>query len=143
MTANGKRQAGFTILEVLVAISILTVGLLAVASMQVAGMNTNNHARNVTEGMNLAQDKLEELIALPYDDPNNLGLQDTDNDGLQGLGNATAGTADYSETRDHFTIYWNIADNQPVASSKTIRIIVTWQDRTATKRVIMNYIRSG
>ncbi len=143
MTAITRKQEGFTILEVLVAISILTVGLLAVASMQVAGMNTNAHARNVTEGINWAQDKLEELIALPYDDPNNMGLIDTDNDGNLGLGNATAATADYSETRGIFTIYWNIADNSPVANSKSIRIIVTWPDRSVTRRVLLNYIRSG
>ena len=143
MTTKKKRQGGFTILEVLVAISILTVGLLAVASMQVSGMRTNAYARNVTEGMNLAQDKLEELIALPYDDPNNLGLHDVDNDGLLGLGNAMVGTADYSETQDYFTIFWNIAENQPVANSKTIRILVNWQDRGGTKQVVLNYIRSG
>ena len=143
MTARIKRQEGFTLIEVLVAISILTVGLLAVASMQVAGMQTNAHSRNVTEGINWAQDKLEELIALPYDDPNNLGLIDTDNDGLLGLGNNTAATADYSETRGQFTICWNIAEDEPVASSKTIRIFATWQDRGVTKRVLLNYIKSG
>ncbi|MBW1773890.1 MAG: prepilin-type N-terminal cleavage/methylation domain-containing protein [Deltaproteobacteria bacterium] len=143
MKARIKRQEGFTIIEVIVAISILTVGLLAVASMQVTGMHANAHARNVTEGINWAQDKLEELIALPYDDPNNLGLIDTDNDGLLGLGNNIAATADYSETRGRFTICWNIAEDEPVASSKTIRIYVNWQDKGVTKRVLLNYIRSG
>lgn len=142
MTARIKRQEGFTILEVLVAISILTVGLLAVASMQVAGMHTNAQAKNVTEGINWAQDKLEELIALPYNDPNNLGLHDVDNDGALGLGN-TGGAADYSETRGIFVIYWNVAEDTPVTSSKTIRIIATWQDKGITKSVLLNYIKSG
>ena len=142
MTARIKRQEGFTILEVLVAISILAVGLLAVASMQVAGMHTNAQAKNVTEGINWAQDKLEELIALPYDDPNNRGLHDVDNDGALGLGN-TGGTADYSETRGIFVIYWNIAEDTPVTSSKYIRVIATWPDKGITKRVLLNYIKSG
>jgi len=36
MTEKQGREAGFTLLEVIIAISILTVGLLAVASMQTA-----------------------------------------------------------------------------------------------------------
>jgi len=62
------RQTGFTILEVMVAISILAIGLLAVFSGQNMAIQANNRANRLTEAMTLAQDKVEELLALPYDD---------------------------------------------------------------------------
>ena len=62
------RQNGFTILEVMIAISILAIGLLAVFSSQNMAIQGNNRANRLTEAMTLAQDKVEELLALPYDD---------------------------------------------------------------------------
>jgi prepilin-type N-terminal cleavage/methylation domain-containing protein len=62
------RQSGFTILEVMIAISILAIGLLAVFSGQNMAIQGNNRASHLTEGMTLAQDRMEELLALPYHD---------------------------------------------------------------------------
>ena len=67
------RQSGFTILEVMIAISILAIGLLAVFSGQNMAIQGNNRATRLTEGMTLAQDKMEELLALPYDNINTTG----------------------------------------------------------------------
>jgi type IV pilus assembly protein PilV len=64
----GVREGGFTLLEVIVAISILTFGLLAVASMQSAAIRGNQLGYRVTEGSTLAQDRLEFLISKAYDD---------------------------------------------------------------------------
>jgi prepilin-type N-terminal cleavage/methylation domain-containing protein len=60
------REGGFTLLEVIVAISILTFGLLAVASMQSAAIRGNQLGYRVTEGSTLAQDRAEWLFAQPY-----------------------------------------------------------------------------
>jgi type IV pilus assembly protein PilV len=67
-TQRKQKESGFTILEVLVAISILSFGLLGVASMQTASIRGNNTAYRQTEAMSIAQDRLERLMALPYDD---------------------------------------------------------------------------
>ena len=50
MMEKQDREAGFTLLEVIVAISILSVGLLAVASMQTAAIKGNDGAYRITEG---------------------------------------------------------------------------------------------
>jgi type IV pilus assembly protein PilV len=70
-TANHKikscgkhRQSGFTMVEVLVAILLLTVGLLALAKMQTQAVASNNFGNQLTEATFLAQDKLEELRLL-------------------------------------------------------------------------------
>jgi len=61
---NMKRtpsQNGFTLLEVLMATVILSVGLLALASMTVTVIRGNARANQVTIATTLAQEKIEEL----------------------------------------------------------------------------------
>ena len=67
-TGHKIREGGFTLIEVIVAISILTVGLLAVASMQTAAIQGNFFAYRTTQATTIAQDRLEYLMSLPYDD---------------------------------------------------------------------------
>ena len=66
-------HGGFTIIEVMVAISILAVGLMAVFTAQSRSIMGNTHANRQTEGMTLAQDKMEELLAVPYEDLDGAG----------------------------------------------------------------------
>jgi type IV pilus modification protein PilV len=61
-------EDGFTLIEILIALSIFAVGILAVASMQVMAIKTNHKASNVTETVTWAQDTMEELISLPWSD---------------------------------------------------------------------------
>jgi prepilin-type N-terminal cleavage/methylation domain-containing protein len=81
---KGHNEKGFTLLEVIVAISILTIGLLGVASMQVSAIKGNTLAFGITEATSWASDQIEKLIVLPYD---HADLQDTDGDGASGLEN--------------------------------------------------------
>lgn len=99
-----SREAGFTLIEVILAISILTVGLLAVASMQVSAIRGNSYADCVTEAAVLAQDKLEELMADSY-----------------------AGVASSSETDGNYTVTWSVDPNgaSGVANTKIIEVTVT------------------
>ena len=65
MKSWGKhRQSGFSMVEVLVAILLLTVGLLALAKMQTQAVASNNYGNQLTEATFLAQDKLEEFRLL-------------------------------------------------------------------------------
>ena len=57
-------QSGFSMVEVMVAILLLTVGLLALAKMQTQAVASNNYGNQLTQATFLAQDKLEELRLL-------------------------------------------------------------------------------
>ena len=57
-------QQGFSLVEVLVAILLLTVGLLALAKMQTQAVASNSYGNQLTQATFLAQDKLEELRLL-------------------------------------------------------------------------------
>jgi type IV pilus modification protein PilV len=63
--AKGKQhQQGYSLVEVMVAILILTIGLLALAKMQTQAVASNSFGSQLTQATFLAQDKLEELRLL-------------------------------------------------------------------------------
>ena len=128
---QGERQgeAGFTLLEVIVSVSILTVGLLAVASMQTAAIQGNDTAYRVTEGATWAQNRLEYLMALLYDDP--LLTIDTD-----------AKTDPTPPAPDGYTITYMVEDG-PVTNTKLIRVIASRQDRGTTETRRLTFIKNS
>jgi type IV pilus assembly protein PilV len=64
-----RSQQGFTLVELLVALTIFAIGLLAVAGMQVTAIQVNSSANSVTATTGLAEGALEEFMTLPADDP--------------------------------------------------------------------------
>jgi type IV pilus assembly protein PilV len=135
-----RKENGFTILEVLFAISILSIGILAVASMQASAIRGNDFAGRTTNGTSLAADKMEKLIAIAFDNYEDSDLQDTDGDGDGGLDDATTGSADHYENQNDWTVFWNISDNSLINNTKTVSVIVTWTHRGAQKNVSMRYV---
>lgn len=57
--------SGFTIIEVLIAVFVLTVGLLGVAGMQMIGLKNNSNAALRTQAVFLAQDIADRMRANP------------------------------------------------------------------------------
>ena len=57
---------GFTFVELLIVIAIFSIGILAVASMQVTSINANSSARMSGEATTLAANQLEALMASGY-----------------------------------------------------------------------------
>lgn len=71
MSAAGRpREEGFSLIEVMIAIMILTVGLLALAQMMVLATNSNALSGRMTSSSAIAKEQLERLKATPfYADP--------------------------------------------------------------------------
>jgi type IV pilus assembly protein PilV len=60
---------GFTLVEVLMAMTILAVGLLSIAGMQVVSLKTNASANTLTTNAALAEGIMEQILSWPLDDP--------------------------------------------------------------------------
>lgn len=68
-SVDAKNESqGFTLLEVLMAIVILSVGLLGMASLTVGIINGNALSKNLSTATTLAQDKMEEIWEQDYSD---------------------------------------------------------------------------
>jgi len=62
-------QHGFSLMEVMIAMAIFAIGILAVSAMQINSIKLNAGARMQTEATSVASDTMERLLALPYDHP--------------------------------------------------------------------------
>lgn len=62
-----RHQAGFTLIEVMIALAIFAIGILAVAAMQINAVKQNSGSRMQTEATAVAEQLMEQLMALPYD----------------------------------------------------------------------------
>ena len=69
MKRNFKGQAGFSLVELLVAILILAVGLLGLAELQISTMKANAQSDSIMVANHLAQKIVEEIAAATGDDP--------------------------------------------------------------------------
>ena len=137
---SGDREKGYTLLEVIFSICIISIGLLGVASMQAGAIRGNHFADGVSIGSTWASDKLEKLMATAEDSYDDASLKDTDGDGDAGLDHGTSATADYEETKGKYSIFWNISVDSLLSNTKTISVIVTWKNHGDDKSVTMRHI---
>lgn len=105
------KSDGFTLIEILVALIILSVSLLALAGLMVTTTKNNSFGGHMTEAATFAQDKLEELRAIRWENISEGGS--TDQKG--------------GSTGINYTRNWNVATSGVL---KTITISINWQDRT-------------
>ena len=56
-----RRQGGFTIIELLIALTILCIGLLGLIKLVVVALQASSFSRHHTEASVLAEDRLEQL----------------------------------------------------------------------------------
>jgi prepilin-type N-terminal cleavage/methylation domain-containing protein len=130
---NKSNAAGFTLLEVLIALVVLAVGILGVATMQISSIQGNSKGRQISEATSLASALMEDLLAREY---NNACLIDRNADEDAGLDNGWA-ARDLPDpdaagpcpdvpvpVPQRYNLFWNIAEDWPDDGTKTIRIFV-------------------
>src|SRR6266496_1410481 len=66
---SGPGERGMTLVEVPLALAILSFGLLAIAPMFTGAVRTNASSNQLTNANTLAREKMEELIGFPSTDP--------------------------------------------------------------------------
>jgi type IV pilus assembly protein PilV len=105
-----KKENGFTLIEVLIALTIFSIGILAVGTMQFSSMNGTATANHSTQGATWAVDRLEKLMSLPYNhnDLDNAVHQATSPDGI-------------------YTITWTVTESEVIPKTKSVRATVAWQ----------------
>lgn len=110
---------GYTLIEVLLASTVLSIVLVALSALPVTNIRNNGYASRVTAATSLARDKLEELRTVPYaalaSSQDGFAMSDT-----KGIGGSGA-------------IYrreWTVAPG-PTATMKNLTVTVSWTDQSA------------
>ncbi len=120
---NPDACRGFTLIEVLMALAIFAIGILAIASLQIRSINMNAAARMQSEATIVAVDVMERLMGLPY--------EHEQLDESTGVQQSQVGV---------YTAFWQITDEAPVSWCKTIAVWVT-ADNPNAREVRINFIR--
>jgi prepilin-type N-terminal cleavage/methylation domain-containing protein len=132
-TTKSRIQNGFTLVEILVAVIILSVGILAVSQMTVMGMRVNTMVNQRMYARVVIAQVFENLNSLPathawFNEVNgNLDL----NAGVYDVPIGTLSADHYTHVNDpnaryDFLTMWNIAYNTPELGMLTARIWVVW-----------------
>ncbi len=118
--ARHADAGGFSLIEVVFALTFLAVGILAVASMIPAGTRGVTQSRVLTSGLMAAQVKLEDLKGTSY-------------------AALTPGT--FSDTTSVFTRTWVVTDSIPMAGCKKIDVTSRWTDSHGTQTAqLVSYV---
>ena len=62
-------HSGFTLIEVLIALAVLAIGLVALLQLHVLSLRSSDRAARQGEALRLASDKLAEALAKPSPEP--------------------------------------------------------------------------
>ena len=98
-------QSGFTLLEVLVGICILSIGLLGVAKMQVTAIKGNYFSGHTTSALMLAEQKMEDILGSDY---------------------ATVASQDETNVDGNYHRTTTVLNDNPITNTKTVTIAVRW-----------------
>jgi len=122
-------KKGFTLIELLIAMMILSVGLLAVAGLQVTAIKGNASAKWVTAATTLAEEKMEEFKSK--------GFSHSD---LTATGGWTTLEAINLSGSGAFSRQRRITD-QVAGNLKLVEVRVTWSTVLGNKQVdIASYV---
>ena len=142
---NATRSDGFTIIEVLIALTIFSIGILAVTALQISTARANSIAGNVTINMTWASDRVEEFLTLPYGHQDlsagnhsvSEGSLTMDSDGID---NNSNGRIDEAGETGNIAIEWTVIDDMPVNRTKTVRITLTRIDVWGQKSITLTQV---
>lgn len=117
---RGRAAEGFSLIEVMFALTFLAVGILAVASMIPAGTRGVSESRTITSGLMAAQLKLEELRGTPY---------------------SSLPAGSHADTVSVFARTWTVTDSIPTAGCKRVLVTSSWSDaRGAQSTTLTSYV---
>lgn len=131
---------GFTLLEVIIAITILTIGILSLYSMQVSSLQGNAKANVITQSSNAVLDKIEKLFSKKFSDSDfstgnhsqtavppinsiNWTVTDWDNDGISNDGDT-------------------LIDEFDERGVKSIQLTIQYTDNGTIKNTTIHFLRT-
>ena len=116
MRCNSEK--GFTLIEVVMATLILTIGIAIIGSVISGIVQKNFYSQRHTQAVLLAQNKIEELLNDGYENPN------LNEDTYENTLNPVNATGD---SNGIFYQFWEVDDLNPIPRSKLITSTVQWE----------------
>jgi prepilin-type N-terminal cleavage/methylation domain-containing protein len=135
-----KDQAGFTLIEVMIALAIFSIGILAVAAMQINAANSNTAAGKTTGNITWVSDRSENLLCQDYDATDLNAGAVVPLSAADGIDNDRDGTIDEAGETGPVSIQWTVTQDTAVLDTKTVVITGTRTDSNPQKSVSVTQI---
>jgi len=119
---NWKNQEGASVVEIMVAVLIFSIGLVAAMRMLPQSSAHTTHSRNRTIAVNIAQEKIEELMAEGYEQADLAAGDHDDPD---------------NPISNHFNRTWTVTDDTPIADMKLVSVSVNFPTSGADSTVTL------
>ena len=126
-------DAGFSLIEVLVALMILSIGILGISLMQLRAIWGNSTANHLSEATVFGSDQIEQILSWDYND----ARLNSSNNSEQYNGKQWDG----HDTDNNYDVYWEITDNTPITGSKTIDVTVYWNQKGVLKNFSLSAVK--
>lgn len=118
------QSRGFTLMESMIALLILTIGLLGLAHLFVLAINQSAYARQNTMAVSVAEDKLEELKNMYSNDQSTGGTSADLVTGSHGpVTVSILGTSGSNQGTYQYSVSWTVSN--PSGKEKDITVTVT------------------
>lgn len=113
--------AGFTLIEVMIAMVMLAIGMLAIGAAQLASLKVASQSQHRTQALYLAEEQMIKLQAMPRNAAT-FTVAGTHEDA------APLELGDRTEDEDLTTFIreWTITPNTPAPGLATLQVQVTW-----------------
>lgn len=118
------RNEAFTLIEVMIALVVLSIGLLALAGLQVSAIKGNNFSKRMTIAVSIADERIEQIKSTPYD---NIQSESATNLIVSNM---------------NFTRQVVVTSNNPLPNTKRIDLTVSWVDKAKSYSIPVSTIIS-
>ncbi|MFZ5572721.1 MAG: type IV pilus modification PilV family protein [Thermodesulfobacteriota bacterium] len=130
---------GFTFVEVMIAMTVFSIGMLGIIGLQLSGIGNNRLGGLGTRAMGLAQMQMEQIMQMDFQDPGIRDVNPGNNGDLMSVKNVDYRNIDaFGNVIDWhpFTLVWNVAADVPIPETKTIVITIQWDNGKRSRQLV-------
>jgi type IV pilus assembly protein PilV len=122
-------EEGFTLIEIMITLVILSIGLVALAGLQVSAIKGNAFSKRMTTAVSIANQKIEQF-------------KDTSYANILSESSTQITTTHPNQPSMTFTRQVTVTNNSPLANTKTVNVTVTWSEGSSSHSVPITTIFS-
>jgi type IV pilus assembly protein PilV len=117
-------EEGFTLVEIMIALVVLSVGLVALAGLQISAVRGNAFSKRMTTAVSVADEKMEQLKNSSY------------------ANIISESTTQVNQSNMSFSRQVTVANNSPLPDTKTVNVTVQWLEGSNSHSVPITTIIS-
>jgi type IV pilus assembly protein PilV len=117
-------EEGFTLIEIMIALVVMSIGLTALAAVQISAIRGNAFSKRMTTAVSIADEKIEQLKSSPY------------------ANILSEPSIQITQSNMNFTMQVTVTANSPLPNSKKVEVVVTWSEGSKSHSVPITTIVS-